>query len=70
MRDVTLTAHPEHGCVTLNLPVEIIPNPLPAGADALCVRFKTAEGFRRFMVAAMDAAAKTWPDIAAEWFDA
>lgn len=40
---------------------------LPDEATHILLRFKTPEGFKRFMLGAMEAAAAVWPEIAKEW---
>ena len=59
-------AFPGDGFVALSIPRALIP-PLPPEATGHLIRVKSAEGFRRFLSAAMDAARLTWPEIAAEW---
>lgn len=43
--------------------------PLPPDATGHLVRVRSAEGFRAFMLAAIETAALVWPDIAKEWKD-
>lgn len=62
----TFVAFPDDGYIALDLPREMF-GPLPPGASGHLLRFKSSEGFRNFMVAAMETAALVWPDIAKEW---
>ena len=56
--------------IALRLPKEMVPPPeMLALSDGLLVRFRSEEGFKRFMVAAIETASLVWPEIAAEWRD-
>lgn len=65
-----MLAFPSDGFIALHLPRGLVP---PAAqleeADGVLVRFKSAEGFKAFLVDAIQAAAQVWPEIAAEWND-
>lgn len=69
---IHLKAFPAEGFVALALPAETIKQAVDVGnqyggASEFLVRFKTEEGFKRFLVAAVEAASQVWPGIAAEW---
>lgn len=65
----SMMAFPEDGFVALAIPREML-DALPKEASAFLVRIKSAAGFKEFMLAAVEAAAQVWPEIAAEWLDA
>lgn len=63
-------AFPDDGVIAFRLPASMIPPPeLLAISDGFLLRFKSAEGFRNFLVGAMETAALVWPEIALEWKD-
>lgn len=63
-------AFPDDDYIALRLPKEMVPPPeMIAASDGLLIRFKSAEGFKRFMVGAMETASLVWPEIAADWND-
>ena len=63
-------AFPEDGYVEFQIPKAMVPPPeMLAVSDGFLLRFKSAEGFKNFMVAAMETASLVWPDIAQEWKD-
>lgn len=61
-------AFPDDGFVALALPAEMFQQ-LPPGATAHLVRVKSVEGFKAFMLGAIEAASFVWPEVAAEWKD-
>ena len=62
----TWNAFPEDGFIALEIPPALIPRGVPKGAGYL-IRVKSPEGFRNFLVAAMEAARLTWPEINADY---
>lgn len=64
-----MMAFPDDGFVALHTPDEMVPAERPPNADGYLIRFKSAEGFKAFMVAALEAASMVWPEIAQEWID-
>ena len=62
----TWNAFPEDGFIALEIPPALIPRGVPKGAGYL-IRVKSPEGFRNFLVAAMEAARLTWPEIDAKY---
>ncbi len=65
---VGMLAFPEDGFIAIEIPREHFAD-LPRAATGVLVRIKSSEGFKDFMVAAIEAAAQVWPDIAAQWED-
>lgn len=63
-----MLAFPDDGFIALKIPKEMIPA-LPPEATGHLIRFKSAEGFKAFIVSAMEAASLVWPEIAQEWID-
>lgn len=61
-------AFPDDGFVALKIPRELCVA-LPDDATGQLIRVKSAEGFKNFMLAAIEAAALVWPEIAEEWRD-
>lgn len=69
---INLKAFPKEGFVALALPSETIKRAVAigdaaGGASEFLVRFKTEDGFKRFLISAVEAASLVWPGIAAEW---
>ncbi len=63
-------AFPDDGKIALRIPRAMIPRPeILAMSDGMLVRFNSAEGFKNFMVMAMETASLVWPDIAIDWKD-
>lgn len=56
--------------IALHIPKEMIPPAeMLALSDGVLLRFRSSEGFRHFMVQAMEHGALVWPDLAMEWKD-
>lgn len=68
-REPEMLAFPADGFIALKTPVEMVPRDLPPNADAFLMRFRTADGFKAFLVEAMEAASMVWPEIAQDWLD-
>lgn len=63
-------AFPEDGFIALHIPKEMIPPAeILAASDGVLMRIRSAEGFRLFVVAAVEHAALVWPEVAQEWKD-
>lgn len=63
-------AFPEDGYIAFEIPNAMIPvDAARKGSTGMLLRFKSAEGFKNFLVGAMETAALVWPEIAQEWKD-
>lgn len=65
---IDVVSSKEDGFIAIKVPRAAI-GELPPEATHILLRFKTPEGFKAFMLSAMDAAAAVWPDIAKDWED-
>ena len=66
----TFVAFQDDGFIALEIPSDLVPSDdQHKGSTGVLLRFKSAEGFQRFMVAAMETASLVWTEIAAEWND-
>jgi hypothetical protein len=67
-RRPAMIAFPDEGFVALKLPSEMVPSDAAReGSSGVLIRFKSEEGFKAFMVDAMEVATLVWPNIAIEW---
>ena len=63
-------AFPEEHFMALEIPNAMIPTEdMREGKIGMLLRFRTEEGFKNFMIEAMEAAALVWPGIAMDWKD-
>lgn len=70
---VCFLAFPDDGYIALEIPNSMVPKDQARMLDAegkgggMLLRFKSVEGFKNFMLGAMETAALVWPDIAEIW---
>lgn len=62
---IEIKAFPLDGYIGLEIPKAALPD-VP-GVQSYLIRFKSPDGFKEFMMAAMDAARQTWPEIEKLW---